>query len=163
MHRTLALAVILVALPLAAEPPAEVKVTVIKYDGLTEAVKKLKGKVVVVDCWADFCVPCKREFPKLVELSKKQSKDGLVAMSVSVDELGDGVQDRVLKFLKAKNATFANYILDEKPELWQEKFKIDGPPMVMVFNRKGELAKKFTDKAVDYAEIEKLTTKLLKE
>jgi hypothetical protein len=35
-------------------PEAEVKLQVVKYAGLAETVSKLKGKVVVVDFWADF-------------------------------------------------------------------------------------------------------------
>ena len=66
-----------------ADSPPPVAVTVVKYDGLTEAIKKFKGKVVVVDFWADYCVPCKREFPKLVGLNRDYAKKGLAAASVS--------------------------------------------------------------------------------
>src|SRR5437016_5580482 len=120
-----------------------VSVSVIKYDGLTEAIRGLKGKVVVVDFWADYCIPCKREFPKLVSLHRENAKKGLAAVSVSLDEVEDGTRDRVLKFLTDKQATFANYILNEKPDVWQKKLQIDGPPLVFVFNRKGELVKKY--------------------
>ena len=61
----------------------------------------------------------------------------------------DGAKDKVLKFLQKQKATMTNLILDEKPEVWQAKFKIDGPPLVMVFNRKGELEQKFVDKDVE--------------
>jgi thiol-disulfide isomerase/thioredoxin len=118
---------------------------------------------VVVDCWADYCLPCKKEFPKLVGLHKQFAKEGLAAISLSLDELEEGVKDRVLKFLKDREATFTNFILDEKPDVWQKKFQVDGPPLVIVFNRKGELVKKFVDKEVEYAEIEKLVVKLLRE
>jgi thiol-disulfide isomerase/thioredoxin len=145
-----------------ADPPA-VAVTVVKYDGLSAFIKQQRGKVVVVDFWADYCIPCKREFPKLVALHQRFAKDGLVAVSVSLDDLSeDGAKDKVMKFLQKQQATMANLILDEKPEVWQAKLKIDGPPLVMVFNRKGELEQKFVDKDVDYAVIEKLVAELLK-
>ena len=39
----------------AVQPPADaVQVKLVKYDGLQEAIKQLKGKVVVVDVWADW-------------------------------------------------------------------------------------------------------------
>jgi thiol-disulfide isomerase/thioredoxin len=146
-----------------ADPPATVAVQVVKYDGLSALIKQQRGKVVVVDFWADFCIPCKREFPKLVALHNQQAKAGLVAVSVSLDDLGeDGAKDKVLKFLQKQQATLTNVILDEKPEVWQAKLKIDGPPLVMVFNRKGELEQKFVDKDVDYAAIGKLVAELLK-
>ena len=145
-----------------ADPPAAVTVRVVKYDGLSDVVKQNRGKVVVVDFWADYCIPCKREFPKLVALHQKSAKDGLVAVSVSLDELSeDGAKDKVQKFLDRQKATMTNLILDEKPAVWQAKLKIDGPPLVMVFNRKGELEQKFVDKDVDYAAIERLVAELL--
>jgi thiol-disulfide isomerase/thioredoxin len=145
-----------------AAPPTAVTVKVVRYDGLSELVKQHKGKVVVVDFWADYCIPCKREFPKLVALHNQHAKAGLVAMSVSLDDLSeDGAKDKVVKFLEKQNATMTNLILDEKPEVWQAKLKIDGPPLVMVFNRKGELEQKFVDKDVDYDAIGKLVTELL--
>jgi thiol-disulfide isomerase/thioredoxin len=155
-------AVAVLAAPAQADPPAAVTVRVVRYDGLGDLIKQNRGKVVVVDFWADYCVPCKREFPKLVALHNQHAKAGLVAVSVSLDDLSeDGAKDKVTKFLEKQTATMTNLILDEKPEVWQAKLKIDGPPLVMVFNRKGELEQKFVDKDVDYAAIGKLVAELL--
>ena len=157
------LAALLTAIHMSADPPTAATVQVVKYDGLSALIKQQRGKVVVVDFWADFCIPCKREFPKLVALNNQQAKAGLVAVSVSLDDVSvDGAKDKVLKFLQKQQATTTNLILDEKPEVWQTKLKIDGPPLVMVFNRKGELEQKFLDKEADYAVIEKLVAELLK-
>ena len=158
-----ALVAALIAVSSVVAEPTTVAVRVVKYDGLSALVKQHRGKVVVVDFWADYCVPCKREFPNLVKLHQQYAKDGLVAVSVSLDELTEeGAKDKVMKFLQKQQATMTNLILDEKPAVWQAKFKIDGPPLVMVFNRNGELEQKFVDKDVDYRAIEKLTAELLK-
>ncbi len=161
-RRLLTTALLLLAAPAPADPPPAVTVKVVKYDGLSDLIKQNRGKVVVVDFWADYCVPCKREFPKLVALHGKHARDGLVAVSVSLDDLSEGgAKDMVVKFLERQNATLTNLILDEKPEVWQAKLKIDGPPLVMVFNRKGELEQRFADTDVDYAVIGKLVAELL--
>jgi thiol-disulfide isomerase/thioredoxin len=153
--------VLLIVGPILADPP--VSVQVVKYDGLSALIKQHRGKVVVVDFWADYCVPCKREFPKLVALNNQHAKAAFVGVSVSLDDLSeDGAKNKVLKFLQKQEATTTNLILDEKPEVWQAKLKIDGPPLVMVFNRKGELEQKLVDKDVDYAVIGKLVADLLK-
>jgi thiol-disulfide isomerase/thioredoxin len=150
----------LAALLATALPPA-VELKPIRYDGLIDALKSHTGKVVVVDFWADYCVPCKREFPHLVELNRQYGGLGFVAISVTLDDpTDDAARGRALKFLQAKQATFANYLLDEKTEVWQQKLKIDGPPLVMVFNQRGEKEKEFKDD-VKYDEIEKIVARLL--
>jgi thiol-disulfide isomerase/thioredoxin len=157
------LSLLSIAVAASGRPPADVSVKVINYDALSALVKQHHGKVVVVDFWADYCVPCKREFPNLVAMHQKFGKDGLVAISVSLDDLSEnGTKDKVIAFLQKQQATMINLILDEKPEIWQAKLKIDGPPLVMVFNRKGELEQKFIDKDVDYTAIEKVAAELLK-
>jgi thiol-disulfide isomerase/thioredoxin len=155
------LAGLLLALTTAPDPAVSVRA--VHYDALTTAIRAAKGQVLVVDFWADFCLPCKREFPRLVALHEKHAADGLAVISVSLDDPVDpGTLPKVKRFLESHRATFTNLILDEKPELWQAKLKTNGPPCVYVFNRKGELARRFADE-VDYAEVERLVTKLLKD
>jgi thiol-disulfide isomerase/thioredoxin len=142
----------------------EVTLRTVKYDELGRVVKGLKGKVVVVDFWADFCVPCKREFPKLVALYEKQRDNGFAAVSVAVDpdvqnkELGQ----RLLKFLQRQRAAFTNLWLDEPAEVWQKKLNTPTVPCVFVFNKAGQIARKYTDD-VNYEEIAKLVGELLGE
>jgi thiol-disulfide isomerase/thioredoxin len=57
--------------------PGEVQLQIVKRKGLDEELKKLRGQVVVLDVWADFCRPCKQEFPHLVALHKKYAGKGL--------------------------------------------------------------------------------------
>ena len=67
------LAALLTAIHMSADPPTAATVQVVKYDGLSALIKQQRGKVVVVDFWADFCIPCKREFPKLVALNNLET------------------------------------------------------------------------------------------
>ena len=54
MHRILAIFVGLLPFPLAAEPPAEVRLDSVSYSQLTSELKGLKGKVILVDVWGTF-------------------------------------------------------------------------------------------------------------
>ncbi len=45
-----------------------------------------KGKIVLVDFWATWCVPCRAEMPQLVKLSVKLGAKGLDFVTISADE-----------------------------------------------------------------------------
>src|SRR5262249_53186927 len=129
---------------MAQEKSGEVTYKIVKYEGLTDAILKNRGKVLVVDFWADYCAPCKARFPALVKFAKEHAKDGLVVISVALDPLdGSAGPTRaetlvnVEKFLKKQNATFTNLVLDEPTDVW-EKFHIVGIPSVYVFDRDGK-------------------------
>jgi thiol-disulfide isomerase/thioredoxin len=138
-----------------------VKVQVVKYSGLGDVIKHNKDKVVVVDFWADTCLPCKKEFPRLVKMHKNYSPDSFAAISVSLDDPQDSkAMGRVLAFLRKQQATFTNVVLDEKAEFWQDKLKFDGPPCVFVFDREGKW-KQFAP-PVEYTDVEKYVAELMK-
>jgi hypothetical protein len=95
-------------------------------------------------------------------MQKHYAKDGLAAVSVSLDDPAEkDIKDRVLQFLQSQKATFANFILDEKPEVWQKNLGIDGVPAVFIYGRDGTIAKKFTDEYT-YEDVQKVVLELLK-
>jgi thiol-disulfide isomerase/thioredoxin len=142
--------------------PPEVKLEVVKYDQLLEALKARRGQVIVLDVWASWCVPCKQEFPHLVELHQRHAKDGVVCVSVSLDEPQQ--RDTALAFLKSQGAAFPNYLLDEGEAGW-DKLDLKGIPAVFVYDRAGQLARKFTgddpDNQFTHADVEKFVQELL--
>lgn len=123
--------------------PSAVTIQTVKFADLLKAIDDQKGKIVVVDVWADYCAPCKEHFHHLVEIHNKHAKDGVVCMSASVDDFTPktrkDAEDACLRFLKSKNATFANYLIDDKAEVWQKHWQIVPVPAVMVYDRAGTL------------------------
>ena len=66
---------------LAAPKPISVRiVTKALYDKI---IASNKGSVVVVDCWATWCVPCRKAFPKTVGMSKAYADKGVVVVSIA--------------------------------------------------------------------------------
>lgn len=147
-------------------PPAasgDVELRVVKLPQWNEALASLKGKVVVIDVWATYCSPCMKKFPQFVELHEKYSRDGLACVSLTVDSTDD--HGKALEFLKKRKATFANYLIDETTEEWQDKLGIGNPPQALVFDRDGKRVQKFPNDAGNeytFEDVEKAFLPLLK-
>ena len=71
--------------PSAPSAPADVTLITTDAAGLEAAIAAHKGKVVLVDYWATWCVPCIKAFPHTVALSRNYADKPFVAISVSVD------------------------------------------------------------------------------
>jgi len=72
---------------LAAGKPAP-EIVVPGLDGKPIKLSDLKGQVVLIDFWASWCGPCRRENPNVVKAYNKYHKDGFTVMSISFDKPG---------------------------------------------------------------------------
>ena len=143
-------------------PPMEITLEKVKAADLPELIAKHKGKVVAVDVWADFCAPCKKAFPHLVQLHRQHAADGLVCISLSKD-LDDGY-DGALAFLKSQKAHFNNYIVwdsDEALDALEKKIPHTAIPIFHVFDRDGKRVKTW-EGAIRHDEIDATIGELLK-
>jgi len=64
------------------------EIIVTGVDGKKIKLSDLKGKVVLIDMWASWCGPCRRENPNVVKAYNKYNKDGFEVFSVSFDKPG---------------------------------------------------------------------------
>jgi cytochrome c biogenesis protein CcmG, thiol:disulfide interchange protein DsbE len=76
--------------------------------GKSVTVADLKGKVVLVDFWASWCVPCREELPELEALHKKYAAQGLVVVGVNADSERANMD----KFLRRTKLSF-RVVFDE--------------------------------------------------
>ena len=108
--------------------------------------KSKKGSVVLVDYWATYCAPCLKKFPKVVKLQRELKQKGLVVCSVSIDELKKD-QEKTLKKVEDKlielDATFDNFIATGPIIENFEKHQLSLVPTYKVFDKEGNLLKKF--------------------
>ena len=115
----------------------------VDLDGLEREVQSHKGSVVLIDFWATWCGPCRRDFPKMVAIHERYADRGLICLSVSLEN--DPVQDRdaALSFLKDQHATFTNFIWTEKTnrgrDLLMTRFGYPNSiPYAALFSRSGQ-------------------------
>jgi thiol-disulfide isomerase/thioredoxin len=124
-------------------------------DGREVKAGDFKGKVVVVDFWATWCPPCRKEIPEYVALQEKYRSRGLVILGLSLDEAPPAE-------VKAFGEQFkVNYPLVMADADTAEAFGgIEGLPTAFVIDRDGNIrhVKLGLAKA---AEFEALVTSLL--
>ena len=106
--------------------------TLTALDGKTYDLDALRGKVVLINFWATWCPPCRREMPDMEKLYRRFSSKGLVVLAVS-DEKRETVED----FLKKQDYTFP-VLLDPDRKV-NSAFGIEGIPNSFLFDREGKL------------------------
>lgn len=132
-------------------------------NGKTVASKDLAGKVVIVDFWATWCPPCKKEIPGFIELQKQYGKDGLVIVGFSFDE--EAAEHT--KFIKEQKMNYSSVLATggdaAKTVAAFEKIigKIEGIPTTAVVDKKGNIVYVHTGYA-DKSDFEKVVKPLLK-
>jgi cytochrome c biogenesis protein CcmG, thiol:disulfide interchange protein DsbE len=92
-----------------------------------------KGKVVYVDFWASWCVPCRLSFPWMNAMHDRYAKDGLVVVAVNMDQSRADAE----KFLSQYPASFL-VRFDPKGKLAQG-FKLRGMPTSALLDRDGKV------------------------
>jgi thiol-disulfide isomerase/thioredoxin len=97
----------------------------------------LKGKVVLVDFWASWCGPCRRENPNVVKLYKKYRAKGFEVFSVSLDN--DPVAWK--KAIADDGLIWTNHVSDLLG--WQtplvQTYRFDGIPFTVLVDRSGSI------------------------
>jgi len=96
----------------------------------------LKGKVVVVDLWATWCVPCREEIPAFNKLNASL-KDAVI-VGVAMDEDGAPI---VKKFLKDHPM---NYLVGLGAQSINDQLNIEQMPTTIIYDRAGKPTKRFT-------------------
>ncbi len=106
--------------------------TLVTLDGDTIRSTDLAGKVVVVNFWATWCIPCRAEMPSMQHLHERHAGDDLVVLGVSVDVGGAGP---VRAFLEERHIT---YPVGRVTEPLRRAFGgIAGIPTTFVIDRHG--------------------------
>jgi thiol-disulfide isomerase/thioredoxin len=98
----------------------------------------LRGKVVLVNFWATWCPPCRKEMPDLDALYKRFGPEGLVILAISDEDA-----PTVRTFLASKN--FGYPILLDPGRKVNDLMAINGIPKSFVYDRAGKLAAQAID------------------
>jgi thiol-disulfide isomerase/thioredoxin len=156
----------------AADPPLQVSLTPYKHrlrapklalkdlNGQPVTLAQFKGKVVVVNFWATWCPPCRREFPSMERLRDKMSGKAFAILAVNEGE----EVEKIEQFIST---------LDRQPEFAtlldldgsaMTSWPVRGLPTTFIIDKRGRMAyRAIGGREFDHPEIVKRVSDLLKE
>lgn len=112
--------------------------TLVDLQGNNWTLRDLRGKVVLVNFWATWCPPCRKEMPDLEVLFNEFRDHGLVILAISDEDA-----DKVKTFIAAHNATYT-VLLDPGRKV-NDLYQVDGIPKTFVYDRQGQLVAESID------------------
>lgn len=122
----------LVKLDSDAKRRASADFTLTDMNGKDWKLSDLRGKVVLVNFWATWCPPCRKEIPDLSQIYKDFASKGLVILAISDEDSA-----KVALFLKEHPVPYT--ILLDPGRKVNELFAVEGIPKSFVYNREGKL------------------------
>ncbi len=96
-------------------------------------------KGYIINFWATWCVPCRKELPDLNYLKLKLKRYNITVYTISIDKRKTKEQ---LKFLKENGALNLDHYFDKKMNLFQA-LKLRGVPSTILVNQKGIVISKY--------------------
>jgi thiol-disulfide isomerase/thioredoxin len=102
-------------------------------DGAEKTLADWRGKVVLVNLWATWCVPCRAELPSLDRLQAKLGGDDFAVVAISVDRSGP---DAPKKYLTSNGLTHLQFFIDAKGDS-SSKLTAQGLPTSLIIGRDG--------------------------
>ena len=116
-----------------------VEFTLSDLKGRKWTLRDLRGKVVLVNFWATWCPPCRREMPDMQALYERFSPQGLVILAISNEAAGT-----VEPFIAAQKYSYP-ILLDPEGAVGK-RFDAEGIPQSFVYNRDGKLVAQAMDR-----------------
>jgi thiol-disulfide isomerase/thioredoxin len=107
----------------------------------------LRGKVVLIDFWATWCQPCKKEMPGYQQLLERYGERGFAVVGFKFDTMRD--REDPLLFAKAMGVRYPLAIASD--DIKQKFGGIEGLPTTLLYDRQGILRQKIV--GFEYTEV----------
>ena len=104
------------------------------FSGKEINLKDFREKLVIINFWATWCAPCKKEMPSLDKLYQDSTFKNLEILAVNMEQPN---QLKTKKFFSDLNIKKLNIFFDRKLNFVKE-FKLRGVPTTILVNKKGE-------------------------
>jgi thiol-disulfide isomerase/thioredoxin len=135
----------------------EVELTLKDPFGTTQNLGALKGRIVILNFWATYCIPCRKEMPDLAAIQNEYAALGVQVIGASTDEAGD--RAKVLQFAKETKINFPVWMGATTADMM--RFGLGGAlPGTVVIAKDGRIAKVISG-IVNQAELKKQVDAML--
>lgn len=117
-----------------------------EQNGKPVSLSDFKGKVILLNIWAQWCGPCKQEMPFLSQIYDEYKDKGLVIIGVSIDKAND--RTKLESYLQSNPVSYL-IVHDVKGDILKTYPAPDGADMINVFpttfiiDKKGEIVESF--------------------
>ncbi len=132
--------------------------TAVTLDGDTLSWESLKGKVVLLDFWATWCVPCRKSMAELQQLHRDYAGKGLAVVGVTIE--GPELEARVRKFVASRKFEYALAMDAAEDPTWA-RFHVRAIPSAFLVDARGQIVAQWTGVAPSRKELERQFETLL--
>jgi cytochrome c biogenesis protein CcmG/thiol:disulfide interchange protein DsbE len=108
--------------------------TLTTYDGANFNLADMRGKVVVLNFWGSWCIPCRTEAPELERLSQEYADRGVAFVGVAYLD----TEEDSLAFMEEFNVTYLNG-LDVGSRI-SDLYRLQGVPETFIIDQEGNIA-----------------------
>jgi thiol-disulfide isomerase/thioredoxin len=106
--------------------------------GVEQRLSALKGRIVILNFWATYCIPCRKEMPDLAAIQNEYAALGLQVIGASADQAEDRAE--ILKFIKETKINFPVWIGATTNQMMS--FGLGGAlPGTVIIDSEGKIAK----------------------
>ncbi len=108
--------------------------------GIAENFQSFHRKLTIINFWATWCGPCKKELPDLIAINKEFAERGVRVIGISTDR-GSNVVAEVSEFINKNDVNYT--IVIDNDELSEAFGNIRGLPTTFFVNEEGKIVESF--------------------
>jgi thiol-disulfide isomerase/thioredoxin len=129
-------------------------------DGEQHSLRDYRGKVIMLNFWATWCPPCRREIPSMESIYQDMGDKGFVVLGVNQFE----TPDHVFAYMGQLSVFPTFPILFDPDSSISERYAVKGLPTTLLINRQGEVVYRAAGgRDFDHPEVRAIVEELLAE
>jgi thiol-disulfide isomerase/thioredoxin len=108
-------------------------------DGRVIRLSEYRGKVLVIDFWATWCPPCRKETQQLVRIANEKRDQGVEVIGLHIDDRGRSSPDDIRRFISQYAINYTIGLASDEMFISYLGAEDDTIPQTLVFGRDGKL------------------------